>query len=55
MIIELDNDLNSEYLMIKNYEKGKLIYWNVGHLDMLTNDEEKLLVNLISYIYKDEN
>ena len=55
VIIELDNDLNSEYLMIKNYEKGKLIYWNVGHLDMLTNDEEKLLVNLISYIYKDEN
>ena len=41
--------------MIKNYEIGKLIYWNVGHLISLTDDEEKLLVNLISYIYKDKN
>lgn len=55
VVIKLNNDINSEYLMIKNYEIGKLIYWNVGHLTSLTGDEEKLLVNLISYIYKDEN
>ena len=54
-VIKLNNDINSEYLMIKNYEIGKLIYWNVGHLSSLTGDEEKLLVNLISYIYQDEN
>ena len=54
-IIELDNDINSEYLMIKNYEKGRIIYWNIGHLTTLTDDEEKLLVNIISYIYQDEN
>ena len=53
-VIKLNNDINSEYLMIKNYEIGKLIYWNVGHLASLTGDEEKLLVNLISYIYQDE-
>ncbi len=55
VVIRLNNDINSEYLMIKNYEIGKLIYWNVGHLTSLTGDEEKLLVNLISYIYQDEN
>lgn len=55
VVIKLNNDINSEYLMIKNYEIGKLIYWNVGHLISLTDDEEKLLVNLISYIYKDKN
>ena len=54
-IIELDNDINSEYLMIKNYEKGSIIYWNIGHVTTLTGDEEKLLVNIISYIYQDEN
>ena len=54
VIIELDNEINSEYLMIKNYEKGKIIYWNVGHKSTLTNDEENLLVNIISYIYQDE-
>ena len=54
VIIELDNDINSEYLMIKNYEKGKIIYWNIGHIATLTNDEENLLVNIIAYIYQDE-
>ena len=41
--------------MIKNYEKGSIIYWNIGHVTTLTGDEEKLLVNIISYIYQDEN
>ena len=54
VIIELDNDINSEYLMIKSYEKGKIIYWNVGHSSTITNDEENLLVNIIAYIYQDE-
>ena len=54
VIIELDNEIKSEYLMIKNYEKGKIIFWNVGHKPTLTNDEENLLVNIIAYIYQDE-
>ena len=55
VVIQLNNDISSEYLLIKNYEKGKLIHWNAGHLTTLTDDEEKLLVNIISYIYQDEN
>ena len=55
VIIQLNNDISSEYLVIKKYEKGKIIYWNVGHKPTLTSDEEKLLVNLISYIYQDDN
>ena len=55
VVIKLNNDIKSEYLMIKDYEKGKLIFWNVGHTTSLTADEEKLLVNLISYVYQDEN
>ena len=54
VIIELDNEIKSEYLMIKNYKKGKIIFWNVGHKPTLTNDEENLLVNIIAYIYQDE-
>ena len=55
VIIQLNNDISSEYLVIKKYEKGKIIYWNVGHKPTLTSDEEKLLVNLIAYIYQDDN
>ena len=53
-VIQLNNDISSEYLLIKNYEKGKLIHWNAGHLTTLTNDEEKLLVNIISWIFQNE-
>ena len=54
VIIELDNEIKSEYLMIKNYEKGKIFFCNVGHNLILYNDEENLLVNVIAYIYQDE-
>lgn len=54
VIIQLKNDISSEYLMIKSYEKGKLIYWNAGHTSTLTSDEENLLINLIYYIYQDD-
>ena len=53
-VIQLNNDISSEYLLIKNNEKGKLIHWNAGHLTTLTNDEEKLLVNIISWIFQNE-
>ena len=54
MIIELDDGLHGEYLLIKNYGKGRLIYWNIGHVHTLTSDEEKLLVNIISWIFQNE-
>ena len=54
MIIELEDDLHGEYLMVKNYGKGKIIYWNVGHIKSLTSYEEKLFINIISWIYQNE-
>ena len=54
MIIELDDGFHGEYLLIKNYGKGRLIYWNVGEVSTLTSDEEKLLVNIISWIFQNE-
>jgi len=54
MIIELEDGLHGEYLLIKNYGKGRLIYWNVGEVPSLTSDEEKLLVNIISWIFQNE-
>jgi len=54
MVIELDDGAHTEYLLIKNYGKGKLIYWNVGHESTLTQYEEKLFINIISWIYKNE-
>ena len=51
MVIELDDGVESEYLLIKKFGKGNLIYWNVGHESTITDYEEKLFINLISWIY----
>ena len=55
MVIELDDDHHTEYLLIKDFGKGKLIYWNSGHELPITNFEEKLFINIISWLYKLNN
>ena len=56
MIIELNDDSHSHYLLIKKIGKGNVIYWNAGHLDNKLNDfEKKLFINFIYWIYKDNN
>ena len=53
LLIELMDNINGEYLMVKSYDKGKLIYWNVGHNQNLTDYEQDLFLNIIAWIYKD--
>ena len=53
LVIELMDDVHGEYLMIKRFNKGKLIYWNVGHNQNLTDYEQNLFTNIIAWIYKD--
>ena len=53
LLIELMDSINGEYLMVKKFDKGKLIYWNVGHNPNLTDYEQDLFFNIIAWIYKD--
>ena len=50
LLIELDDNKHGEYLLIKEIEKGKVIFWNVGHSYDLTDYEKKLFMNLIYWI-----
>jgi hypothetical protein len=54
ILIELMDNINGEYLMVKKFDKGKLIYWNVGHNPNLTDYEQDLFFNIIAWIYKDD-
>ena len=47
LLIELEDNKHGEYLLIKEIEKGKIIFWNVGHSYDLTDYEKKLFMNLI--------
>ena len=53
LLIELMDNINGEYLMVKKFNKGKIIYWNVGHNPNLTDYEQDLFFNIIAWIYKD--
>ena len=53
LLIELMDNINGEYLTVKKFGKGKLIYWNVGHNPNLTEYEQDLFFNIIAWIYKD--
>ena len=50
LLIELEDNKHGEYLLIKEIEKGKVIFLNVGHSYDLTDYEKKLFMNFIYWI-----
>ena len=50
LIIELNDNKHGEYLMVKEYGKGKIVFWNVGHFNTLTDIEQKLFYNILAYL-----
>ena len=50
LIIELNDNRHGEYLLVKEYGKGKIVYWNVGHSYTLTDVEQKLFYNILAYL-----
>ena len=56
ILVELEDDYNGVYLLVKEIGKGKLIYWNAGHLyrdgenPYMPDIEQKIFMNLIYWI-----
>ena len=49
LVIQLEDGKNGEYLLIKEYGKGKIIFWNVER-PSITEFEKKLFINFLSWI-----
>ena len=49
LLIELEDGKHGEYLLIKEIERGKIIFWNVGESD-INEFEKKLFINCLSWI-----
>ena len=49
VLIRLKDEIKSEYLMQREINLGKCVYWNVGHSYNLTNFEIKLLTNILAW------
>jgi len=49
VLMKLKDEIKSEYLMKREINLGKCVYWNVGHSYHLTNFEIKLLTNILAW------
>ena len=52
LIIELEDGKHGEYLYIREVGKGKVIFWNAGHSKTINDFEQKLFMNIISWIFQ---
>jgi len=50
LLIELNDNIHGEYLMVKEYGKGKIVFWNAGSTYDLTDIEQKLFYNILAYL-----
>ena len=45
------NDSNNDlYLSVRHLGKGKAVYWNAGHTPIITPDEKRLFLNIMTWI-----
>ena len=49
VLMRLDDEIKSEYLMQREIGLGKCLFWNVGHSYYLTEFEIKLLTNILAW------
>ena len=49
VLMRLKDEIKSEYLMKREINLGKCVYWNVGHDYNLTDFEIKLLTNILAW------
>ena len=50
LLIELNDNKHGEYLLVKEYGKGKIVFWNAGSTYDLTDIEQKLFYNILAYL-----
>ena len=50
LLIELNDNKHGEYLLVKEYGKGKIVFWNAGCAYTLTDIEQKLFYNILAYL-----
>ena len=51
VMLSYDNN-NYLYLTTRSLGLGKAVYWNAGHSTDITEDEKKLLLNIVAWILK---
>jgi len=56
IVMEIDKNIETgvkyDYLTVNEKGKGRIAYWAAGHKNNITNDEEKLFINIISWLTK---
>ena len=58
VVMEIDKDIETgikyNYLTVNELGKGRIAYWAAGHTNNITDDEQKLFINIISWLTKNK-
>ena len=56
--MELDNDFETgdkfDYLTVNEVGNGRIAYWAAGHHYNISNYEQKLFINIVSWLTKNK-
>ena len=59
VVMELDCDnetgIKYDYLLVNEIGKGRIAYWAAGHSFTISNDEQLLFINIVSWLTKFKN
>ena len=46
----VNNEIKYNYLVANEYKDGRLVYWAAGHKKEISENEEKLFINIVAWL-----
>ena len=50
--IKIERGIKYDYLLANEIKKGRIVYWGAGHKNTISEDEQTLFINIISWLMK---
>ena len=51
---DIETGIKYDYLTVNEIGKGWIAYWAAGHHDDITEDEQKLFINIVSWLTRNK-
>ena len=50
----METGIKLDYLTVNEIRRGRIAYWAAGHTYNITEDENKLFINIVSWLTKNK-
>ena len=52
LVVQKEKGIKYDYLLANEVGKGRIVYWAAGHSNTISKDEQKLFLNIVSWLVK---